>query len=127
MSNNKPQYYSLPLKRAMNMMTDADRSMRMFAETVKTFVDKHAVDDWSTSPIPDYMDAYLNAKVLRDFIQKRIEEPDEFVVEYLKKNQNVDGLLMTKDELTMLYRLSTNFDEAKDYINKIYGFSTLLN
>ena len=109
------------------MMTDAERSMKMFAETVKTFVDKYAIEDWGSSPIPDYMDAYLNAKVLRDFIQKRIEEPDEFVVEFLKKNQNIDGLLMTKDELTMLYRLSTNFDETKEYINKIYGFSTLLN
>ena len=125
-SSSKAQYYSLPLKRAVNMLTDADRSMRMFAETVKTFIEKYSVDDWGKSPIPDYMDAYLNSKVLKDFLQKKIEEPDEAVAEYLKGN-NIDGLIMSKDDLTMLYRLSTNFDETKDYINRIYGFSTVLN
>ena len=37
------------------------------------FIEKYSVDDWGKSPIPDYMDAYLNSKVLKDFIQKKIE------------------------------------------------------
>lgn len=125
-SDKKPQYYSLPLKRALNMMTDADRSMKMFAENVKTLVEKTGIDNWSDSPIPDYMDSYLNAKVLRDYLQKKIEEPDELVAEYLKKN-NIDGLLMTRDDLSMLYTLYNNFEQSKAYVSKLYGFSTLLN
>lgn len=122
----KSEYYSIPLKRALNMATDAERSMKLFGETVKTYVEKYELDDWSSSPIPDYMDAYLNAKVLRDFIQNKIEKPDEYVTEYLKKNK-VDGLIVTHDELLMLYTLSNNFDDSKAYISKIYGFSTMLN
>jgi hypothetical protein len=116
-SSSKAQYYSLPLKRAMNMMTDAERSMRLFAETVKTFIEKYSVDDWGKSPIPDYMDAYLNSKVLRDFIQKKIQDPDENVAAYLKTN-NVDGLIMSRDDLEMLYRLSTNFEETKYMVSQ---------
>lgn len=122
----KIQYYSLPSKRALNMMTDADRSMKLFAENVKALIDKHPMEEWGSSPIPDYMDAYLNAKVLRDFIQKQIENPDENVVAYLKTNK-IDGILMTKEDLTLLYTLSTNFDDTKAYINRLYGFSTMLN
>lgn len=126
MSSPNIKYYSLPLKRALNMITDAERSMKLFAENIKTQVEKLQIEEWGSSSAPDYMDAYLNAKVLRDYIQKRIEEPDENVAAYLKNNK-VDGLIMTKDELTLLYTLSTNFDESKEYINRIYGFSTMLN
>ena len=126
MSNPNSKYYSLPLKRALNMMTDAERSMKLFAESVKTYIQKYSIEEWSSSPTPDYMDAYLNAKVLRDYLQKRIEEPDENVAAYLKTNK-VDGIIMTKEELTMLYTLSTNFDETKEYISRTYGFSTMLN
>lgn len=125
-SNSKPQYYTLPLKKAFNMMTDAERSMRMFAETVKTMVEKYQIEGWDDSPLPDYMDAYLNAKVLRDYLQKSIQEPNEMVTAYLKKN-NIDGLLFSRDELTMLHTLATNFEETKEYISKKYGFSTMLN
>lgn len=125
-TNNKAQLYTLPLKRAMNMMTDAERSMKMYAESIKTFAGKYAIEDWHSSPISDYMDAYLNAKVLRDFIQRSIEDPDEAIKDYLKKN-TIDGLLVTRDQLTMLYTLSTNFEQSKDHMNKTYGFSTLLN
>lgn len=124
--NNKTQLYSLPLKRAMNMMTDADRCMKMFAESVKTFVEKYAIEDWGNSPIADYMDAYLNAKVLRDYIQKSMEDPDELVTDYLKKNK-IDGILVTREQLTMMYTLFSNFEHSKEHINKTYGFSTLLN
>jgi hypothetical protein len=125
-TNSKPQFYTLPLKKAVNMMTDADRSMNMFAENVKTMVEKYDIMSWGDSPIPDYMDAYLNAKVLRDYLQKSIENPDEMVKAYLKKN-NIDGLLFSREELTMLHTLSTNFEENKEYISKKYGFTTMLN
>ena len=125
-TNTKPQFYTLPLKKAVNMMTDADRSMNMFAENVKTMVEKYNIEAWNDSPIPDYMDAYLNAKVLRDYLQKNIEEPNEVVVQYLKKN-NIDGLLFSRDELLMLNNLANNFEETKEYISKKYGFSTMLN
>jgi hypothetical protein len=123
---SKPQYYSLPLKRALNMMTDAERGMKLFAENVKTLVEKHSIEEWNESAIPDYMDAYLNAKVLRDYLQRLIENPDENIAAYLKSNK-VDGILMSRDDLSMLWRLSTNFEETKEHINKLYGFSTLLN
>jgi hypothetical protein len=120
------QYYILSLKRSWSLMTDADRSMRMFSTTVKELVEKNDTDTWHNTPTPDYMDAYLNAKVLKDFLQKLITEPDEKVAEYLKKNK-LEGLLLTKEELALLSALINNFEDAKEYINKVYGFSTILN
>jgi hypothetical protein len=72
------------------------------------------------------MDGYLNAKVLRDYLDKKLKEPDQKLVEYAKKNK-VDGVLVTKNELSMLQSLVINFEETKEYLNKNYGFSTLLN
>ena len=72
------------------------------------------------------MDGYLNAKVLRDFLDKRLKEPDPILVEYAKKNK-VDGVLVTKNELGLLQSLVYNFEETKEYLNKNYGFSTLVN
>ena len=74
----------------------------------------------------DYMDAYLNAKVLRDFIQKKIETPDEKLIDFAKKN-NIKGILLTANELELLQSLVNNHEEGKEYLTKTYGFSTMLN
>lgn len=127
MSNNtKAQYYTITLNKALNLLTDSDRCTRMFADTVKGMVVKYSVENWDETPLPDYMDAYLNAKVLKDFITKKIKEPDERLVEFAAKNK-IDGVLLTRNELTMLQNLVNNFEETKEYLNKNYGFSTLLN
>jgi len=95
------QYYSVKLEKVLNLMVDSDRCMRMFATSVKTMVEKYDIENWSSSPVADYMDGYLNAKVLRDFLDKKLKEPDQKLVEYARKNK-VDGVLVTKNELSML-------------------------
>ncbi len=126
MSTKPAQYYTVRLEKVLNLLVDSDRCMRMFATTVKTMVEKYDTENWSSSPVPDYMDGYLNAKVLRDFLDKRLKEPDPILVEYAKKNK-VDGVLVTKNELGLLQSLVINFEETKEYLNKNYGFSTLVN
>ena len=71
-------------------------------------------------------DAYLNAKVLKDFIQKKIEDPDDEIVKFAAKNK-IEGVLLTRNELAMLQTLVNNFEETKEFLNKTYGFTTLLN
>lgn len=126
MASKPAQYYTVRLEKALNLLVDSDRCARMFSTTVKTMVEKYDTESWDSSPIADYMDGYLNAKVLRDFLDKRLKEPDPFLVEYAKKNK-VDGMLITKKELDMLQTLVINFEETKEYLNKNYGFSTMLN
>jgi len=126
MASKPAQYYTVKLEKALNLLIDSDRCTRMFATTVKTMVERYDTENWDSSPIADYMDGYLNAKVLRDFLDKRLKEPDPFLVEYAKKNK-VDGMLVSKKELDMLQTLVINFEETKEYLNKNYGFSTLLN
>jgi len=127
MSNNsKIQYYTITLNKVLNLLTDSDRCTRMFSDTVKNMVQKYDIENWDSTPLSDYMDAYLNAKVLKDFISKKIKEPDEKLVEFAAKNK-IDGILLTKNELTMLQTLVNNFEETKEYLQKNYGFSTMLN
>lgn len=126
MSSKPAQFYTVKLEKALNLLVDSDRCMRMFATTVKTMVEKYDVENWSSSPVADYMDGYLNAKVLRDFLDKRLKEPDQTIVEFAKKN-NIEGMLVTKGELSILQSLVYNFEETKEYLNKNYGFSTLVN
>jgi len=40
------------------------------------------------------MDAYLNAKVLKDFMNKKIKEPNEKLLEFIAKNK-IKGVLLT--------------------------------
>ncbi len=124
--NGKAQYYTITLNKALNLLTDSDRCGRMFATSVKNMVDKYDLENWDSTPLADYMDAYLNAEVLKDFLHKKIKEPDEKLVQFAAKNK-IDGVLLTKNELGMLQTLVTNFEETKEYLNKTYGFSTLLN
>lgn len=126
MASKPAQYYTVKLEKALNLLIDSDRCTRMFATTVKAMVEKYDTENWDSSPVADYMDGYLNAKVLRDFLNKRLKEPDPFLVEYAKKNK-VDGMLVTKNELGMLQNLVVNFEETKEYLHKNYGFSTLFN
>lgn len=126
MSSKPAQYYTVKLEKALNLLVDSDRCTRMFSTTVKAMVEKYDTQNWDSSPVADYMDAYLNAKVLRDFLNKRLKEPDPFLIEYAKKNK-VDGMLVTKNELGMLQNLVVNFEETKEYLHKNYGFSTLFN
>lgn len=128
MSNkmSKVQYYTITLQKGLNLLVDSDRCAKTFAETVKNMASKYSIDNWDSSPIADYMDAYLNSKVLKDFLQKKIQDPDEQLVRFAAKNK-IDGILLTKNELTMLQTLVSNFEETKEYLNKTYGFSTLLN
>jgi hypothetical protein len=125
-SIERPKYYSLPLKSAVNIMTDAERGMKMLSSALSELIKKNEVETWDSTPIPDYMDGYLNAKVIVDFVKKKIESPDEAVKEYLKEN-NINGLLFTVDELTILYTLVSNYEQNKVSLKKQYGFSTLLN
>jgi len=123
----KTQYYTITLEKALNMLIDSDRCSRLFAESVKSLLEKYVdIKDWGDSPLPDYMDAYLNAKVLKDFIQKKIEMPDEKIVEFATKN-NIKGVLLTANELQLLQSLVNNHEEGKEYLTKTYGFSTMLN
>lgn len=128
MSNkiSKPQYYTITLQKGLNLLVDSDRCSRTFSETVKGMAEKYSTENWDSSPIADYMDAYLNSKVLRDFIQKKIQSPDEELVKFAAKHK-IDGILLTKNELIMLQTLVNNFEETKEYLNKTYGFTTLLN
>ena len=128
MSNkiSKPQYYTITLQKGLNMLVDSDRCARTFSETVKTMAEKYSTENWDSSPIADYMDAYLNSKVLKDFMQKKIQNPDEELVKFAAKNK-IEGILLTKYELNMLQTLVSNFEETKEYLQKTYGFSTLLN
>lgn len=126
MSKKDPQYFTVDAKKSLNLMIDAGRSMRIYGATVKVLVEKYDSESWSSTPIPDYMDGYLNAKVLRDFIDKRIKEPSKMAIEYMKAN-NFDGLFLTKEELQIFYSLIQSFEESKEYISKSYGVSTMLN
>jgi len=123
----KSQYYTITLEKALNLLIDSDRCSRLFAESVKSLIEKYVdIKDWDDSPLPDYMDAYLNAKVLRDFIQKKIESSDDKLVEFAAKN-NIKGVLLTANELQLLQSLVNNHEEGKEYLTKTYGFSTMLN
>jgi hypothetical protein len=127
--SNKPakvQYYTITLEKALNLLIDSDRCARMFATSVKTMSDKYDIENWDSSPIADYMDAYLNSKVLKDFLKKKIETPDEEVMKFAMKNK-IKGVLLSKFELNMLQTLVSNFEETKEFLNKTYGFSTMLN
>ena len=128
MSNKsgKAQYYTITLEKALNLLVDSDRCTRMFSSNVKTMIEKYSLESWDSSPIPDYMDAYLNAKVLKDFVQKKIENPDDEIVKFAAKNK-IEGVLLTRNELLMLQTLVNNFEETKEFLNKTYGFTTLLN
>lgn len=128
MSNKsgKAQYYTITLEKALNLLIDSDRCAKMFSTSVKTMIEKYSLDSWDKSAIPDYMDAYLNAKVLKDFIQKKIEDPDDEIVKFAAKNK-IEGVLLTRNELAMLQTLVNNFEETKEFLNKTYGFTTLLN
>lgn len=120
------KYYTVTLEKCLNLLIDTDRCTRMFSTSVKTMAEKYSLDSWDKSPIADYMDAYLNSKVLRDFIQKKIESPDEELIKFAAKNK-IDGVIFTKNELTMLHNLVENFEQTKEYLHKTYGFSTMLN
>jgi|688.fasta_scaffold70981_7 hypothetical protein len=123
----KSQYYTITLEKALNLLIDSDRCSRLFAESVKSLIEKYKdIKDWNDSPLPDYMDSYLNAKVLKDFMQKKIEQPDDKLVEFAAKN-NIKGVLLTANELSLLQSLVNNHEEGKEYMNKTYGFSTMLN
>lgn len=121
-----PQYYSLPLKSAINIISDAERGMKLLSSILQELIKKNDIGSWSSTPIPDYMEGYLNAKAISDFVKNKMESPDEAVKEYLKQN-NINGLLFTVDELTLLYSLVSNYDQTKQMLKKQYGFSTLLN
>lgn len=126
MSKKDPQYFTVQAKRSLNIMIDADRSMKIYASTVKDLVIKYEPDDWASTSIADYMDAYLNCKVLKEFIEKHIKTPSQTAINYMKEN-NFDGIFLTKDELQTLYTLMSNFEESKSFITKNYGVTTLLN
>lgn len=129
MSNKitKAEYYKITLEKSLNIIVDADRCSRLFAESILEFLKKYKrIEEWGDGPLPDYMDAYLNAKVLKDFMEKKVKDPDERLMEYAAKNK-ISGVLLTKMELNTLQSLVNNLEETKDYLNKKYGFSTLLN
>lgn len=126
MSKKEAQYYTIQAKRSLNIMIDADRSMKIYASTVKDLVQKHEPDDWSSTSIADYMDAYLNSKALKDYIEQHIKNPSKMAIDYMREN-DFDGIFLTKDELQMLYTLMSNFEESKSFITKNYGITTLLN
>lgn len=126
MSKKEPQYFTVQAKRSLNIMIDADRSMKIYASTIKDLAQKYEPDGWASTNLADYMDAYLNCKVLKDFIEQHIKNPSQMAIDYMKEN-DFDGIFLTKDELQTLYTLITNFEESKAFITKNYGVTTLLN
>lgn len=126
MSLDKPQYYSLPLKSVTNIMSDAERGMKLLAASLRELTSTNDIDSWDKTPISDYMEGYLNARSIVVYLKKKIENPDEAIREYLKQN-NINGLLFTLDEITLLYTLVSNYEKDKEALKKQYGFSTLLN
>lgn len=126
MSKKEAQYYTIDAKKSLNIMIDAQRTMRIFGATIKVMTEKYDSDNWSSTPIPDYMDGYLNAKTLKDFLDKKIKEPTQMAIDYMKAN-NFDGLFLSREELQLFYTLVQNNEDTKEYIAKSYGVSTMLN
>ena len=107
-------------------MSDAERGMKLLAASLRELTSTNDIDSWDKTPISDYMEGYLNARSIVVYLKKKIENPDEAIREYLKQN-NINGLLFTLDEITLLYTLVSNYEKDKEALKKQYGFSTLLN
>jgi hypothetical protein len=115
------------LKKANSIHADADRCMKMLAAELKLLIDKNRPDSWNVSPIPDYMGGYLTAMVVSEYMTERIYNPSDAVKEFLKKNKHIEGVLFTKEDLIELNRIVASLEASKDLLNKLYGFSTVLN
>lgn len=127
MSSSNPQYYTMPARRVLNMIIDAERTMRLCADKIKLTVrELDNIEDWEALSLGEYMEGYLGAKALIALLNKRVKDPDPYVVTYLK-DKYPDGVLLTKDDLTILHKISTNLEEIKQYLFKLHGFTTQLN
>lgn len=126
MAKQDPEYYTIVFERYLDIMTDADRYYYMVVQELKELITKFPIDNWESTPIPDFTETYVILNSLRALLNKKINEPTKEEVKFCEEN-NIKDVLVTKTELVMLQKFVLAIEEQKALLSQEYGFKCDIN
>ena len=121
MSKQQPMYYTILIDKYLDLMTDTDRYYYMVAQELKELIEKVKLDEWESSPIPDFMETVVILNSLRQLLDKKANDPTEEEVKFCEENK-IKDILVTKEDLVMIQKFVIGIEEQKALLLAEYNF-----
>jgi hypothetical protein len=122
----KPQYYTIVFEKFIDLITESERLHFMLIQQIKEYVGDITLEDWDVSPLPDFIDTEAVLRTLRQFLDKKINNPPEEEIKFAAEN-NIKDVLLTAEELAHLQSLVITMEEQKELLKQQYSFEYLVN
>lgn len=122
----RPQYYTIVFEKFIDMITESERLHFMLIQQIKEYVGDIRLEDWDVSPLPDFIDTEAVLRTLRQFLDKKMNNPPEEEIKFAAEN-NIKDVLLTAEELAHLQSLVITMEEQKELLKQQYSFEYLVN
>lgn len=122
----KPQYYTIIFEKFIDLVSETERYHFMLALQMKEYITDIKMEDWDTSPIPDFMETMVILRALRELLDKKINSPSEEETKFATAN-NIKDVLVTKEELALLQSFVITLEEQKELLKQQYNFDYAVN
>ena len=122
----KPQYYTIVFEKFIDLITESERYYFMLGLQLKEYISEVKMEDWDSSPIPDFMETIVILQALRQFLDNKINKPSEEEVKFATAN-NIKDVLVTAEELSLLQSMVITLEDQKELLKSQYNFDYAVN
>jgi hypothetical protein len=84
------------------------------------------MEDWDSSPVPDFMETIVILQALRQFLDNKINKPNEEEIKFATAN-NIKDVLVTAEELAVLQSMVITLEDQKELLKSQYNFDYAVN
>ena len=122
----KPQYYTIVFEKFIDLITESERYYFMLGLQLKEYINEVKMEDWDSSPVPDFMETIVILQALRQFLDNKINKPNEEEIKFATAN-NIKDVLVTAEELAVLQSMVITLEDQKELLKSQYNFDYAVN
>lgn len=123
---SKVQYYTILFEKYIEILEEVNKFHYLLSDKIKDLVNSTIIDQWTESPLPEFMEAFTVVDSYKIFLDEKINNPSEEEIVFTTKN-NIKDVLFTQQELTAMQDLYLQIQARKLLLKQNYGFSTEIN
>lgn len=122
----KPQYYTIQFEKYIDVLEEINKFHYILCDKIKELVCKIKLDEWTDSPIPEFMETFIVVDNYKLFLDEKINNPSEEEVKFTTAN-NIKDVLFNASQLKIMQDYYIEVQARKLLLKQGYNFSTEIN
>ena len=125
-TKEKPQYYTVQFEKYIEVLEEINRFHYILSDKIKDLVNQVNLNEWTDSPIPEFMEVFTVVDAYKIFLDEKINNPSEEEIKFTTAN-NIKDVLFNEPELKTMQGYYLQIQARKLLLKQNYGFSSEFN